>query len=74
MQAINIEILNPNALQLIEGMQKLKLIKINKIEKPDSGLKEYLKKMRKKAVTVPGDDDILKIVKQVRKERYAKKD
>ena len=42
MEALKIEILNPKALQLIKGMQDLKLIKVN--DEPVSALKVYLKK------------------------------
>jgi len=42
MEALKIEILNPKALQLIKGMQDLKLIKVT--DEPVSALKSYLKK------------------------------
>jgi len=45
MEAIKIEILNPKALQLIKGMEELKLIKVS--EEPISKLKAYLKTMRR---------------------------
>ena len=45
MEALKIEILNPKALQLIKGMQELKLIKVS--DEPISTLKAYLKKMRR---------------------------
>lgn len=70
MDALKIEILNPKALQLIKELQKLNLIKIS--EEPASKLQEYLKKMRKKADSVPDIDEISKIVDEVRTERYAK--
>lgn len=73
MQAINIEILNPNAIDLIEGMQKLKLIRITKEPKVSSAVTSYLKRMRKNTGDVPDSNEIQKIVKQVRKERYAKR-
>lgn len=71
MEAIKIEILNPKALQLIKGMQDLKLIKVS--EEPSSKLMDYLQKMRNASVSVPSIDEISKIVKEVRAERYAKK-
>lgn len=71
MEALKIEILNPKALQLIRGMQELKLIKVS--DEPVSLLKSYLKKMRRKAATVPDLDEIAKIVEDVRAKRYAKK-
>jgi len=71
MEALKIEILNPKALQLIRGMQKLKLIKVT--EEPVSILKAYLKKMRRNSSTAPGLDEITKIVEEVRAKRYAKK-
>jgi len=71
MEALKIEILNPKALQLIKGMQELKLIKVR--EEPISKLKAYLKKMRRNSSTAPGLDEITKIVEEVRAKRYAKK-
>ncbi len=71
MEAFRIEILNPKALQLIKGMQDLKLIKVS--DEPVSNLKAYLKKMRRNAATTPTLDEIAKIVEEVRAKRYAKK-
>jgi len=71
MEAIKIEILNPKALKLIKGMQELNLIKVS--EEPATKFKAYLKKMRQNSATVPSMEEITKIVKKVRAERYAKK-
>lgn len=71
MEALKIEILNPKALQLIKGMQDLKLIKIS--DDPVSPLKAYLKKMRRNSSTAPNLAEITKIVEEVRAKRYAKK-
>lgn len=71
MEALKIEILNPKALQLIKGMQELKLIKVS--DDPVSALKVYLKKMRRNSVKAPSLEEITKIVEDVRAKRYAKK-
>jgi len=71
MEALKIEILNPKALQLIKGMQDLKLIKVS--DEPVSKLKAYLKNMRRNAASAPSLDEITKIVEDVREKRYAKK-
>ena len=71
MGVLKIEILNPKALQLIKGMQELKLIKVS--DDPSSSLKTYLKKMLKNAASVPKLDEITKIVEEVRAKRYEKK-
>ncbi len=71
METLEIEILNPKALQLIKGMQDLKLIKVN--DDPVSALKVYLKKMRRNSATAPNLDEITKIVEEVRAKSYAKK-
>lgn len=71
MEALKIEILNPKALQLIKGMQELKLIKVR--DEPVSTLKAYLKKMRGNSSNAPSLDEITKIVDEVRAKRYAKK-
>lgn len=71
MSTIRIEILNPSALKLIEGMQDLNLIKVT--EEPESKLKTYLKKMRKDTASLPDIDEITHIVEEARAERYGKK-
>ena len=71
MEALKIEILNPKALQLIKGMQELKLIKVS--DDPVSALKTYLKKMRSNSATAPKLIEITKIVEELRSKRYAKK-
>lgn len=68
MEALKIEILNPKALQLIKGMQDLKLIKVN--DEPISQLKTYLRKMRRNASSAPSLDEITAIVEDVRAKRY----
>ena len=71
MEALKIEILNPKALKLIKGMQDLNLIKVT--QDPETKFKAYLKKMRQNSPTVPSLEEVQKIVKKVRAERYAKK-
>lgn len=71
MSIIRIEILNPTALKLIEGMQDLNLIKVS--VEPESRLKAYLQKMRRNTVSAPDIDEITSIVEEVRAERYGKK-
>ena len=71
MESLKIEILSPKALQLIKGMQDLKLIKVS--EDPVSTLKAYLKKMRRNSPSARGLEEIAKIVEDVRAKRYAKK-
>jgi hypothetical protein len=71
MEALKIEILNPKAMQLIKGMQDLKLIKVS--NEPVSKLEMYLKEMRANASTAPSLEEVAKIVDEVRLKRYAKK-
>ena len=71
MEALKIEILNPKALQLIKGMEDLKLIKVS--DEPVSTLKAYLKTMRRNSSTTPDVEEITKIIEEVRAKRYAKK-
>ena len=71
MDAMKIEILNPKAMQLIRGMQELKLIKVS--DNPESVLKAYLRKMRRNEKSAPGPDAIAKLVDEARTRRYAKK-
>ena len=71
MEALKIEILNPKALQLIKGMEDLKLIKVS--DEPVSTLKAYLKKMRCNSSTAPDLDEITEIVEDVRTKRCVEK-
>ena len=71
MEALKIVIQNPKALQLIKGMQDLKLIKVN--DDPASSLKKLLKKTRRNAASAPNLSEITKVVEEVRAKRYAKK-
>lgn len=71
MSTIRIEILNPTALKLIEGMEDLNLIKVS--VEPESRLKAYLQKMRRNTVSAPDIDEITSVVEEVRAERYGKK-
>lgn len=71
MSAIRIEILNPKAMKLLQGMQDLKLIKVS--DEPVSELSAYLEKMRQHSETAPSEDEIANMVKEVRAERYGKK-
>lgn len=71
MEALKIEILNPKAMQIIKGMQELKLIKIS--EEPISTLKAYLKSTRRNAALAPTLNEITQIVEAVRAKRYGKK-
>ena len=67
MNALTIEILNPKALQLLNGMEDLKLIKLG--ESPKSTLQAYLKKTRRNGASAPSEDEIAKIVEEVRTKR-----
>ena len=50
-----------------EGMQNLDLIKIER--EPGSKIKSYLTKMRAYAAEAPSEDEIVKMVKQVRRKK-----
>jgi len=71
MEAIKIEILNPKALEMIELLQELNLIKVS--EEPVSNLKKYLETMRSDADDTPTLEEITEITETIRAERYAKK-
>ena len=71
MSAIRIEILNPKALKLLQGMQGLELIKIS--DEPASEFTAYLEKMRPHSEAAPDADEIANMVNEVRAERYERK-
>ena len=68
MELLRIEILNPKALQLINGMQDLQLIRV--YNKPNSRLSAYLKEMRRQAEDAPDEVEIGEIVEEVRRENH----
>lgn len=71
MDALRIEILNPKALQLLNGMQDLNLIKLTK--EPETKLMAYLRKTRKNSASAPTVEEIAELVQEVRASRYGKK-
>jgi hypothetical protein len=71
MHDFTIQILNKKAIQLINGMEDLKLIKVT--QKPASKVKAYLAKMRKNSKIAPTLAEITQIVEEVRAEAYTKK-
>ncbi len=71
MEALTIEILDPKAMKLIEGMQDLNLIKVS--PSPLTQAEAYLKKMRQSADRSPDLDEIAQVVAEVRTERYDQK-
>jgi hypothetical protein len=60
MEALKIEILNPKALKLINGMEDLKLIKAT--PDPKDKIEKYLKKMWTKAKSAPSLGEITQVV------------
>lgn len=68
MELLRIEILNPKALQLINGLQDLQLIRV--YNKPNSRLSAYLKEMRRQAEDAPDEVEIGEIVEEVRRENH----
>lgn len=71
MELLKIEILNPKALQLINGMQDLQLIRV--YDEPNSRLKDYLQEMRGQAEGAPDEAQIGEIVEEVRRENHDNK-
>ena len=71
MSTIQIEILNPKALKLIQDLADLELISINK--PIETGFSKLLAKLRSKAETVPSLEEITKEVELVRTARNEQK-
>ena len=68
METIRVEILNPKALPILEGLADLKLISIEK-EKP-SNFADLLEKLRSRAENAPNLTEITKEVELLRRKRY----
>ena len=71
MESLRIDILDSKAMQFLKELQELKLIRVS--EEPSAKVQKYLKRMRGKADSAPGPEEIAALVEEVRKERNAKK-
>jgi trehalose-6-phosphate synthase len=69
METIRVEIINPKAKSILDGLADLKLIKIRK-EKGKSNFSEILSKLRINSESAPNLEEITTEVEAVRKERY----
>jgi hypothetical protein len=70
MNSFQVDILNPKATKLLKDLADMELIAIRDTSK--SGFATVLKKLRSKAKSVPGLEEITKEVELVRSNRYAK--
>ena len=72
MNTLQIEILNPKAMNLLKNLAELKLISIR--ESSDDGFMDVVKRIRTKAQDNPPTlEEITKEVETVRAKRYGKK-
>ncbi len=71
MSTIQIEILNPKAVKLIQELVELELIAIN--QPIESGFAKLLEKLRSKSVSPPSLEEITKEVEFVRSARHERK-
>ncbi len=72
MNTLQIEILNPKAINLLKNLAELKLISIR--EDSDKGFMDVVNRIRTKAQDAPPTlEEITKEVESVRAKRYAKK-
>lgn len=70
MKSFNIEILNPKAQSILEGLVKLNLIRIKDIE-TTSKFSELLNKFRKNTGPLLSVDETIDVAKTVREINYA---
>ncbi|MBK9257292.1 MAG: hypothetical protein IPM42_17610 [Saprospiraceae bacterium] len=71
MSTIQIKILNPKAVKLLQDLADLELISIN--QPLETGFSKLLTKLRSKAESVPSLEEITKEVELVRAARYEQK-
>lgn len=69
METIRIEIINPKAKSILNGLADLKLIKIKK-DKRKSEFMDILTDLRQYSDSAPSIDDITKEVESAREARY----
>ena len=74
MEALRIEIVNPNAKKILKDLADLNLISITKSVDSSTEFRKLLSKLRMKSSTAPSMDEIAKEVEEVRAERYANKE
>jgi hypothetical protein len=71
METLNIEIINPKAKSILQGLANLNLIRIQK-NKPATEFSDLLKKLRKNSESSLSLDEITKEVEAVRNKRYGR--
>jgi hypothetical protein len=71
METLNIEIINPKAKSILQGLANLNLIRIQK-NKPATEFSDLLKKLRKNPESSLSLDEITKEVEAVRNKRYGR--
>lgn len=69
METLSIEILNPKAINIIQGLAELNLIHIKK-ENKDSEFLNLLKDLRSNSALAPTIEEITAEVESVRNKRY----
>jgi len=71
MNTIQVEILNPASLSLLEELEKLKFISIHKSESRSNDFIDFVHKLRSKSHDSPSLEEISAEVEQHRSEMYA---
>ena len=74
MDTINIKVLNPACITLLEDLEKLQLITIHrddKVNNPSKNFIDLVQKLRSKSNILPSMDEITAEVEQQRAEMYA---
>jgi trehalose-6-phosphate synthase len=71
METLNIEIINPKAKSILQGLANLNLIRIQK-NKPATEFSDLLKKLRKNPESSLSLDEITKEVEAARNKRYGR--
>ena len=70
MNTIQVEVLNPSSIRLLEELEKLKLISIRKNESSNIDFIDFVQKLRSKSNNVPSLEEITSEVEQHRNEMY----
>ncbi len=72
MKTYQIQLLEPNAEQLLEELVKLKLISFQELPTPKQRFSQLLSQLRQKENDLPDTDTIAKEVEAIRTKKYKK--
>lgn len=72
MESLQIDLLNPKAIKILQDLEDLKLIKIHKMGSTEKRFFDAVEKIRNTKGQKPKEEEIRQAVEEVRQEMYKK--